>query len=515
MADTLAQPRCPSRPCRVRIGGVDVDGNTCIRIGTATLSLRQLGEHFALANNFSALFSTPPSAKGGRPRKAPHELGRTAEYAALGTATAVLYAIWNGFPTLPQLSQLQHRIISLREAAGLPCDDPNAVSVNAVEFLHGMLYLRIPQREWSFVVRALKVPLDCSLREVRRHHVAIRDNLAVLPLTHGAYVYPTFLVGLYADVFAPQLAEAAVDDAMVGAQRFMELKLGGDGTFGCKAQGTSSSIESINFHPLSLTDQQARSVSALAPLGVILAPEHRDALRTLWTPIVDVFRALPAVEWRGTQWRLLHLHDGSTLALSTHIGGDGAFLCKLLGFSHSLFGRSPDNPAACILCDASYDKCVRLTTGTPRVTSTQAERGVRAEQEVTKIDKMAPKQQPAARAALMRQTCNTTVRTTWSRGDGVLVVVVYAGLRMRTTYLGVCNARTLLASHSRSTHPSPLTSCLGATCGRTTQCIFRFIWCKCLSATSSTWLFRMMLRTRSPQPSVRCFHGSGMFSLER
>jgi hypothetical protein len=107
----------------VVLDGVPVNGNSLIRIGRLRLTLRQLGASFTRSENFLPLFSSPPSASGGRPRSPPDEVRERAERSAVATATAVLFVVFNGLPTPRQLRLIHQRITQHRIAANLPCDD--------------------------------------------------------------------------------------------------------------------------------------------------------------------------------------------------------------------------------------------------------------------------------------------------------------------------------------------------------------------------------------------------------
>jgi hypothetical protein len=272
-----------------------------------------------------------------------------------------------------------------------------------VDYLFAMLALDVPQRQWQRARTLLRVPLAGSMRGVLRHHVALRDAIAVLPLPHGALLYPTWLLGLWAEMFAPQLEKCdGAGDAI--ADHVLVMKLGGDGTSGFKSHGAAVNIESLNAHPLSLTAGQSRAHGAAFTLGIALADEKREALSALWQPVVDALSSLEVRPWRDHEWRVLRLHTGKSLAVSLHIGGDGAFLSKLLGLASSLFRRESSNAAACLLCDASYDQCCQLVVGSPRTTASQVQRGNGAERQ------RAAASTSASRAEVLRSSFNTKVR---------------------------------------------------------------------------------------------------------
>jgi hypothetical protein len=266
--------------------------------------------------------------------------------------------------------------VQQRTEAGLPCDDEDDPdSLSAVDFLHAALELELPQSQWPVVVKLLHVPLRDPMQRVLEYKRQLRDSLAVLPLPHGAFAFPTWLIGLLCEIYAPQLERCIVSES----QRYLVIKLGGDGTSGFKVNGAPSNIETINLHPLSITTNQCRSQGAMSLLGVAIAPEDPSALAALWHPIRDLFCGLPRVMWGGSEWRRLVLHTGVELLLSLNVGADGGCAMKLLGLSNALTRRDTNNPACCVLCDASYDEAVRLECGDARLTAVQMKRGAQAQ----------------------------------------------------------------------------------------------------------------------------------------
>lgn len=374
----IAQSPASAQP--VCIAGAPVDGNTIVRIRGTSLTLRQLGGLFADAHNFTPLFCSPSSSKRGRPRSSSDALGKTVERAAVATATAALFAIFNGLPTLRQLRLIHQRVVQHRTSAGLPCDDDAASddSLSALDFLYAVLELELPQRQWPVAVKLLRVPLRESMQRVIECKRLLRDALAVLPLSHGAFAHPTWLIGLWAELCAPQLEQCRASDS----QRYLVLKLGGDGSSGFKVNGAPSNIETLNFHPVSLTTGHCRARGAMSLLGAAIAPEQRSALEELWQPVCTELIALPRINWNNNEWRQLRLHSGHELLLSLHLGADGGCALKLLGLSSALTRRDRTNPACCILCDASYDDAVRVQVGTPRTTAVQIARGEAAQRAV-------------------------------------------------------------------------------------------------------------------------------------
>jgi hypothetical protein len=403
------KPRSPSDSSPVIIGGAAIDGSTSIFINGQWLTVRALGELFTSANNFAPLFTSASHTSRGRPRAAADDLAKTASAHCVTTAAAAVFAVFASFPTAQQLSQLSSRLLHFRSLAGLPCDAVSHRKLTPVQFLFAVIELEIPERLWGMVVKLLDVQLDGSLRSVKQLRRHMHSLLPVLPLAHGAFTHTTWLLGLWSEMLKPQLDLCHVVAQDAPASRFLVLKLGGDGTSGYRSHGASTNVECVNAHPLSLLGRYVRCNGAAMLAGVALAPEERTALNELWQPLCEPLARLPRWKWAGAEWRVLPLHDGTSLLVCIHVAADGACIAKLSGLSSSVFDRDDDNPAACLLCDATRADCVALRTSAPRTTSGQCARGLNAQQELIRISSLPQHKQGAERKQLMAQEKNTTV----------------------------------------------------------------------------------------------------------
>lgn len=394
------------------IGGAVVDGNTPISIHGCVLTVRELGMAFSAANNFNALFTAASSSSRGRRRLSADDLKRTAVAERVATAASVVFAVFSSFPTPEQLSKITQRLLHFRSLAGLPCESADAPqSVSMERFLYAMLQLDIPERQWHVVRDLLDVRIAGAIYGVKQLRRRVHALLPVVPLERGgAFTHTTWLLGLWAEVFKPQLDLCTVNAPNAPASRCLVVKLGGDGTSGFRSNGVSANIESVNMHPVSLLGPYARHDGAAMLAGVCLAPEERAALECLWPPVCAPLGGLSTWNWCDTQWRLLPLHDNTSLAIAVHVAGDGGLLPKIMGISSSVSSRDDDNPAACVLCDASRSECVELRTATLRSTDGQCARAEQAQQRLAEIALLPHKQQPDERKALMAEVKNTTVR---------------------------------------------------------------------------------------------------------